>query len=74
MRLQPNQMYGNVNGPEEANFSKLIERVDNMNSEETKIMTFKSQDNGFLQPGFNPEGVMTQGPSDYDQRFYGAAN
>jgi len=34
-------------GGEEPNFSKRIERADRMASEETKIMTFKSQDNGF---------------------------
>ena len=34
---------------EEANFSQLIARVDAA-GEETKIMTFKSQDNGFFQP------------------------
>ena len=47
----PQQQYA----PEEQNFSKLIERVDRMASEETKIMTFKSQGNGFLQPGGQDE-------------------
>mmetsp|Transcript_13774 Transcript_13774/g.18797 ORF Transcript_13774/g.18797 Transcript_13774/m.18797 type:complete len:80 (+) Transcript_13774:1425-1664(+) len=34
---------------EEQNFTNLIDRMDRMASEETKIMTFKSQDNGFLK-------------------------
>ena len=53
MRQRPQQQWQGTAGttqPDEQNFSKLIERVDRMASEETKIMTFKSQDNGFLQP------------------------
>ena len=50
MRQYSHQPYGAGEvGRDEQNFSNLIDRVDRLGSEETKIMTFKSQDNGFMQ-------------------------
>ena len=53
---------------EQQNFSKLIEQVDRMQSEETKIMTFKSQDNGFYhQQDMNQNQRFSDGPDRVNQ-------
>lgn len=48
--------------------SNLIDRVDNMASEETKIMTFKSQDNGFQRQH------MAHEDNDYEDRRINQTN